>query len=180
MRAGVAAAWRRWREVASLLVNRSMGLKNRGNVWEACVRSALLYGAETWALKDRLMDLLRSCDHRILRYMAGVRWQDRRSSKEVAEMCEVEDLSVKLTKRRLRWFGHIGRAREGALSEVREMRVGGRRPVGRPRKKWSECVREDMNVLGLEEDMAQYQMLRTVIAVQPYFECKNVDVKLRL
>ena len=32
----------------------------------------------------------------MLRYMVEVRWQDRRSSSEVAEMCGVEDLSVKL------------------------------------------------------------------------------------
>ena len=58
VRARVAAAWQRWREVASLLVNRSIGLRSRGNVYKACVRSALLYGAETWALTDRLVDLL--------------------------------------------------------------------------------------------------------------------------
>ncbi len=78
---------------------------------------------------------------------------------------------VKLRKRRLRWYGHVERAREGALSEVREMRVGERRPVGRPQKKWSECVREDMNVLGIEEDMAQDQeMWRAVIARPTHFE----------
>ncbi len=163
LRARVAAARQRWREVASLLVNRSIGLKSRGKVYEACVRSVLLYGAETWSLTDRLMDLLRSCDCRMLRYMAGVRWQDR-WSKKVAEMCGVEGLSFKLRKRRLRWFDRMERAREGVLSEVREMRVGGRWPVGRPRKKWSECVREDMNVLGTEEEMAQdRKMWRTVI-----------------
>ncbi len=117
-------------------------LKSRRNVYETCVRSALLCGAETWALTDRLMDLLQSCDRRILRYMVGVKWQDRRSSKEVAEMCGVEDLSAKLRKRKLRWFGHVERAREGALSEVREMRVRGRRPVGRP------IGRRGVNVLG--------------------------------
>ncbi len=165
VRARMAAAWRIWCEMVSLLVNHTIELNSRGNVYEACVRSALLYRGETWALKDRLMDLLRNCDHRMLRYMAGVRLQDRRSNKEVAEMCGVEDLSVKLRTRRLRWFGHVKRAREGALGEVREMRVGGRRPVRRPRKEWSECVREDMNVLGIEEDMAQnWEMWRTVIA----------------
>ena len=52
---------------------------------------------------------------RMLRYKAGdtrqerVRWQDRKSSSEVAEMCWVEDLSVKLRQRRLRWFGHVKR-----------------------------------------------------------------------
>ncbi len=59
-------------------------------------------------------------------------------------MFGVEEL--KLRKQKLRWFGHVERAREDALSEMREMRVGGRRLVGRPRK-WSEHVREDMNVV---------------------------------
>ena len=50
--ARVTAAWRRWRKIASLLVNCSIGLRTKGRVYEACVRSALLYGAESWALSD--------------------------------------------------------------------------------------------------------------------------------
>ncbi len=118
VRARVAAAWGRWRKISNLLVNRNIGLRSRGRVYEACVRSALLYGAETWALTNRLMEVQRSCDRRMLRYMVGVRWQDGRSSSEVAEMCGVEDLSAKLRQRRLRWFGHAERAGGGALNEV--------------------------------------------------------------
>ena len=62
VRARVRAAWRRWQEIASLLVNCSIGLRTRGRVYEACVRSALMYGAETLALISRLMDVLRRCD----------------------------------------------------------------------------------------------------------------------
>ncbi len=133
-------------------------------MYEACVRSALLYGAETWALTNRLMEVLRSRDRRMLRYMAGVRWQDGRSSREVAEMCGIEDLSAKLRQRRLTWFGYVERAGGGALNEVWELRVEGRRPPGRP-KKWSGCVREDMNLLEIEEHIVQDRRLwRTVIA----------------
>ena len=39
-----------------------------------------------WALTNRLKDVLCRCDHRVLRYMAGIRWQDGRSSIEVDEM----------------------------------------------------------------------------------------------
>ena len=53
VRATVTAAWRRWQEIASLLVNHSIGLRTRRRVYEACVRSALLYGAKTWALTKR-------------------------------------------------------------------------------------------------------------------------------
>ena len=47
------------------------------------------------------------------------------------------------------------------LGEVGEVRVGSRRL----RKKWSDCVMEDINLLGLEERMTQDgQMWRAVIA----------------
>ncbi|XP_063851530.1 uncharacterized protein LOC135094941 [Scylla paramamosain] len=102
----------------------------------------------------------------MLRYMAGVRLQDRRSSSEVAEMCGVEDLSVELRTRRLRWFGHVRGVEGGALSEV-EMRVGGRWPVGRPKKKWRKCVTEDMNLLGIEEHMEQDRQLWKAVIAHP-------------
>ena len=46
--------------------------------------TTLLYRAETCALTRRLVDVLVRWDHRMLRCMAGVRWQDGRSSSEVA------------------------------------------------------------------------------------------------
>ncbi|MPC66783.1 hypothetical protein E2C01_060936 [Portunus trituberculatus] len=45
---------------------------------------------------DKLSDTLCSCDHMMVRYMAGVKWQDRRSSIEAVEVCGVKDLSVEL------------------------------------------------------------------------------------
>ena len=54
-RTRVAAAWGRWREIASFLVNCSILLRTGGRVYEASVRSALLCGEETWALTSRLL-----------------------------------------------------------------------------------------------------------------------------
>ena len=84
VRATVAAAWGKWKDMSSLLVNRSIPLKTRGSVCEACIRSAMLYGAETWAMTGRMEDILRRYDRGMLRYMAGVRWQDRVPSEQVA------------------------------------------------------------------------------------------------
>ena len=103
------------------------------------MRSALLYGTETWGLTDRLMDVLQRCDCKMLRYKADVKWQDGKSSIEVRDVCGVEDLSVKVRQRRLSWFGHVGRAEGSLLNEVEGVRIGGRWPVGRPRK-YGKCV----------------------------------------
>jgi hypothetical protein len=51
-------------------------LKKTDKVYEACIRSMLLYGAETLALTKKLEDVQIGCDRRILRYMAGVTWRD--------------------------------------------------------------------------------------------------------
>jgi len=37
----------------------------------------MLYGDETWALTGKLEDILKSCDSRMLTYIARVRGQDR-------------------------------------------------------------------------------------------------------
>ena len=58
------------------------------------------------------MDVLRRCDRRMQRYMAGVRWQDRNSSSKELK-CGIEDLSLKLRQRMPRWFGHVKMAKGG-------------------------------------------------------------------
>jgi len=41
VRVKVAAAWKKWREMASLITNRRIPLKIRGSVYESCVRSVM-------------------------------------------------------------------------------------------------------------------------------------------
>jgi len=47
-------AWKKWREMASLITNISILLNIRGGVNKSCVRSVMLYGAETCALTGQL------------------------------------------------------------------------------------------------------------------------------
>ena len=99
--------------------------------------------------------------------MASVKWQDRKSSIEVREMCGVEDLSVQVRQRKLRWFGHIRRAEGSLLNEVEEVRIAGRQPVGRPKNKWKACLTEDMNTWGIKEHMAQGCQLWKAVITHP-------------
>ena len=96
-----------------------------------------------------------SCDRRMLRYMAGVTWQDRLSSEEVASRCGVDQVEDMLRRRRLRWYGHVKRRPEtDPLSRVTNLNVAGRRPPGRPRKSWMRTVEEDMRFVGAQEEDA--------------------------
>ena len=65
------------------------------------------------------------CDHRMLKHMAKVRWQDRGSN--------VENLEDRLRRARLRWFRHVKRREEGhILRRAIELEMAGKRLVGRP------------------------------------------------
>ena len=132
-----------------MLVNHSIPLEERVKVYSVCVRPALLYAVETWALTESLEGLLVSCDHRMLRYMSRVRWKNRITNEEVRKRCGVENLEHRLRKTRLRRFGHVKcRDENSILWRAMELKVEGRRPVvGRPKKTWSKVVEEDMRKL---------------------------------
>ena len=122
VRARIVSVWRKWRELVSLLVSQNLPLVNWARVYCACVRLVLLYAAETRVLTGKLEGLLVRCNQRMLRYVAKVRWQDRVSNEEVQRRCGVEDLEDRLSRARLRWFGHVRRREEGHI-----LRVGGGR-----------------------------------------------------
>ncbi len=85
----------------------------------------------------------------------------------MVEMCGVDILFAKFRQRRLRCFGHVERARGGVLNEVRELKFEGRRPSGRPKKTWSGCVTEDMDLLEIKEHMAEDRKLWGTVIARP-------------
>ena len=83
VRARVAAAWNKWREIASLLINRKIPLECRTKIYGACTRLMILYGVESWALTKKLEEQIYRCDCIMLRHMAGVKWEEGLSNKEI-------------------------------------------------------------------------------------------------
>ena len=156
VRARVTSAWRKWRELANLLVNQGIPMSLRGRIYCACIRPVLMYASETWALTKKLEKILSTCDHRMLRYMAGVRWGDRVSNEEVRRRCGVENIGDSIRKARLRWFGHVRRREQNnILRRAMNLEVEGRRPVGGPRKTWRKVVEDDMTLLRITEREAE-------------------------
>lgn len=47
------------------------------------------------------LEVLRGSDHQMMRYTAGVRWQDEGTSEEVAMRCDIKEMEVTLRHRRL-------------------------------------------------------------------------------
>ena len=65
---------------------------------------------------------------------------------------KVVEASKKIQEGRLRWYGHLLRRDENHVGRyAMDMEVQGRRRRGKPRKRWRDCVREDLQWKDIDE-----------------------------
>ena len=55
-----------------------------------------------------------------------------------------------IKSRRLRWAGHVARMEEGRSAfKVLRGKPTGKRPLGRPRRRWEDNIRMDLEEIGI-------------------------------
>ena len=155
-RARVRSGWAKFKELAPILTSRGASLKIKGRVYRACVQRVLVYGSETWPVKVEDMQRLERTERMMVGWMCGVGLRSRISSEELNARLGVEAISEIVRRGRLRWYGHIERkGSDDWVSACRDYEVVGQRSRGRGRKTWAECVRHDLQSLGLRAEWAQ-------------------------
>ena len=131
----VGSAWRKFRELLPLLTSRVLSIRVRGRLYEACVRSVILYGSETWAVQWEYLDCLERNDMRMARWMCNTSLRDRKSSDELRSRLGIHSNKDVIHIRRLSWLGHLERMEEDNwVRKCRDLIVSGAKPRGRPRK----------------------------------------------
>ena len=77
----------------------------------------------------------------------------RNKSEELRNLVGVEPITTVIRNGRLRWHGHVMRkSDEDWVKKCMELKVKGRRPVGRPRRTWLESVEADMAELEINRE----------------------------
>ena len=84
----------------------------KGVVYQACVCSVLMYGAEIWAIKLGVFQKLRATEQRMLRMICRVTLKDMVESTVIASRVGVNDLEEHMRQKRLMWFRYIVRRDE--------------------------------------------------------------------
>ena len=153
----------------------------KGKIYKTCVRTVMVYGSETWAVKVEDMRRLERAERMMVRWMCGVTVKARKHSEELLERLGIESIVEVVSRSRLRWFGHVERLNaDNWVSACREIQVEGLRGRGRGRKTWNECVMEDMRRLRLKREVAQDRAAwRRAISGKPsdLWKHGNTDVK---
>ena len=83
---------------------------------------------------------------------------DRKRSVDLYSLLGVQSVDEVVRQGRLRWFGHVEREiGDDWVSACTNVVVAGVRCVGRGRKTWYECVKDDMTVFGLHPEWAVFR-----------------------
>ena len=127
-------------------------LKKKGSFYQACVRPVLLYGSETWQVKEE--DLVREhlTEMSMLRWMSHVIFKDRIPSKDLLTKFDLLPVRRVVQRNRLPWFSHVIRMdNDNWVKKCMMLEVNGRRDPGRPKKTWEQVIYE----LGVTRSLVQ-------------------------
>ena len=76
-----------------------------------------------------------------LRRIEGVTLFSKVRSSEIRKSTNIEPLRLRIERFQLRWFGHVSRMPQERLPKQALLaKANGRRPVGRPRTTWTNCI----------------------------------------
>ena len=68
----IRSGWSKFRELVPLLASKGLSLASKGRLYQACVRSVMLYASETWPLKEEDLARLERNDASMVRWMCRV------------------------------------------------------------------------------------------------------------
>ena len=96
--ARVRSAWKKFCEYLSILTRKGLSLKLKGKVYATCVRSCLMHVSETWSMKVEHVLKLNRTEMSMIRWMCGVKLNERKKSEELRELLGLEPVSLMIKK----------------------------------------------------------------------------------
>ena len=137
--------------LSSSLLSKNIKIK----IYRTIILPVVLYGRETWSLTLSEEHRLRVFENRVFRRIFGPKrdevtgeWRKLRNE-ELNDLYCSPDIVRVIKSRRMRWAGHVVRMGEG--TGVYRVLVGkpeGKRPLGRPRRRWEDNSKMDLQEVG--------------------------------
>eukprot|EP00795_Rhopilema_esculentum_P013501 gene13501-4381_t len=144
----IQCGWSSWKKMSGVFCDRKIPHRVKGVIYRTLVQPVMLYGMETVPLSVRDTNKLEVVEMKMCRWALGHTLKDH---------CK---------ESRLRWFGHVKRRDETYVGrKVMEMRLPGGRKRSRPKLRWMDCVKKDLDSVGAkEEDALDKRTWRKMIA----------------
>ena len=86
---------------------------------------------------------VQASEMRFLRKIEGVTLFNKVRSSDIRKSLNIEPLLLRIERSQLRWFGHVSRMPQERLpKQALRAKANGKRPVGRPRTRWTDYIED--------------------------------------
>jgi hypothetical protein len=141
--------------VQKLLSSRLLSKNLKIKIYRTIILPVVLYGFETWSLTLREERRLRVFENRVLRKVFGPKgdkvtgeWR-KLHNEELNDLYPLPNIVRVVKSRRMRWAGHLARMWEDrGVHRVLVGKPEGKRPLGRPRRRWKDNIKVDLQEVG--------------------------------
>ena len=126
----------------------------------------MVYGLfETVAVTKKQVEEMEVAEVKMLRFAMGVTRKDKIRNECIRSTVKVERLGMKMRESRVRWCGHVMRRdHEYVGRKIMEMELPGKRRRGKPKRRFVDVVKEDMEEVGAKEtDVEDRKVWRMMI-----------------
>ncbi|KAJ4433494.1 hypothetical protein ANN_15798 [Periplaneta americana] len=123
-------------------------------IYKTVILPVVLYGCETWTLTLREEQRLRVFENKVIRKIFGAKRDEVTGEWRKLHNTELHALysSPDIKSRRLRWAEHVARMCESRNAyRVLVGRPEGKRPLGRPRRRWEDNIKMDLREMGYDD-----------------------------
>ena len=112
----------------------------------------MMYGLEMVAVTKKQVEEMEVAEMKMLRFAMGVSRKDKIRNEYIRGTVKVKRLEMKMREGRLRWYGYVMRRdQEYVGRRMIEMEVLGKRKRARPKGRFLDVVKEDMQEVGAKE-----------------------------
>jgi len=140
--------------VQCLLSSKSLSKNVKVKIYRNIILPLVLCGCETWSPTLREEHRLRRFENEVLRTMfrpmrgeITLEWR-RLHNEELNDLYSSPNIFLMIKSRKMRWAGHIARNVERrGVYRVFVGKLEGKRPLGRPRRRWKNNIKIDLREL---------------------------------
>ena len=112
-------------------------------IFNSILKPILTYGSESWSLTSKTKSRIQASEMKVLRLIRGVTRLDRMQNIKIREDLKTTAVLESQEKTKMRWYGHVNRMDEQRPAKIyMKWKPHGTRPVGRPRKRWMDGVKD--------------------------------------